>query len=197
MRVVAGKYRGTNLYTLEGNNTRPTKDMVKEALFSSLMVMPDESFLDIFSGSGAIGIEAISRGLSDVIFNDYNRDACKIIEKNLDKIKVKKKVYNLDYKSLLNSLKTSFDYIFADPPYAFEHYDELFELIQKNNLLNKKGIIVLEVKSDNKLKERFGAYLLYKERKYGISKLLYYRKEENQWLKLYIQDRLILLLLDI
>lgn len=197
MRVVAGKYRGTNLYTLEGNNTRPTKDMVKEALFSSLMVMPDESFLDIFSGSGAIGIEAISRGLSDVIFNDYNRDACKIIEKNLDKIKVKKKVYNLDYKDLLNSLKTSFDYIFADPPYAFEHYDELFELIQKNNLLNKKGIIVLEVKSDNKLKERFGAYLLYKERKYGISKLLYYRKEENQWLKLYIQDRLILLLLDI
>ena len=197
MRVVAGKYRGTNLYTLEGNNTRPTKDMVKEALFSSLMVMPDESFLDIFSGSGAIGIEAISRGLSDVIFNDYNRDACKIIEKNLDKIKVKKKVYNLDYKDLLNSLKTSFDYIFADPPYAFEHYDELFELIQKNNLLNKKGIIVLEVKSDNKLKERFGAYILYKERKYGISKLLYYRKEENQWLKLYIQDRLILLLLDI
>ena len=197
MRVVAGKYRGTNLYTLEGNNTRPTKDMVKEALFSSLMVMPDESFLDIFSGSGAIGIEAISRGLSDVIFNDYNRDACKIIEKNLDKIKVKKKVYNLDYKDLLNSLKTSFDYIFADPPYAFEHYDELFELIQKNNLLNEKGIIVLEVKSDNKLKERFGAYLLYKERKYGISKLLYYRKEENQWLKLYIQDRLILLLLDI
>lgn len=197
MRVVAGKYRGTNLYTLEGNNTRPTKDMVKEALFSSLMVMPDESFLDIFSGSGAIGIEAISRGLSDVIFNDYNRDAFKIIEKNLDKIKVKKKVYNLDYKDLLNSLKTSFDYIFADPPYAFEHYDELFELIQKNNLLNKKGIIVLEVKSDNKLKERFGAYLLYKERKYGISKLLYYRKEENQWLKLYIQDRLILLLLDI
>ena len=180
MRVVAGKYRGTNLYTLEGNNTRPTKDMVKEALFSSLMVMPDESFLDIFSGSGAIGIEAISRGLSDVIFNDYNRDTCKIIEKNLDKIKVKKKVYNLDYKDLLNSLKTSFDYIFADPPYAFEHYDELFELIQKNNLLNKKGIIVLEVKSDNKLKERFGAYLLYKERKYGISKLLYYRKEENQ-----------------
>lgn len=197
MRVVAGKYRGTNLYTLEGNNTRPTKDMVKEALFSSLMVMPDESFLDIFSGSGAIGIEAISRGLSDVIFNDYNRDACKIIEKNLDKIKVKKKVYNLDYKDLLNSIKTSFDYIFADPPYAFEHYDELFELIQKNNLLNEKGIIVLEVKSDNKLKERFGAYLLYKERKYGISKLLYYRKEENQWLKLYIQDRLILLLLGI
>ena len=81
MRVVAGKYRGTNLFTLEGNNTRPTKDMVKEALFSSLMVMPDESFLDIFSGSGAIGIEAISRGLDDVVFNDLNKDACKMMKR--------------------------------------------------------------------------------------------------------------------
>ena len=177
MRVVAGKYRGTNLFTLEGNNTRPTKDMVKEALFSSLMVMPDESFLDIFSGSGAIGIVAISRGLDDVVFNDLNKDACKMIEKNLAKIRVNKKVYNLDYKALLNSLKTSFDYIFADPPYAFEYYDDLFNLIENNNLLKEKGIIILEVKSDNKLAERYSSYVLYKERKYGISKLLYYRKE--------------------
>lgn len=179
MRIVAGKYRKTNLYTLEGMDTRPTKDMVKEALFSSLMVRPDESFLDIFSGSGAIGIEAISRGLDEVVFNDINLEACKVIEKNLQKIKENKKVYNLDYKTLLNSLKTSFDYIFADPPYAFEHYDELFELIEKNSLLKEKGIIILEVRSDNSLKDKYNSYTLFKERKYGISKLMYYRKEET------------------
>ena len=100
-----------------------------------------------------------------------------MIEKNLAKIRVNKKVYNLDYKALLNSLKTSFDYIFADPPYAFEYYDDLFNLIENNNLLKEKGIIILEVKSDNKLAERYSSYVLYKERKYGISKLLYYRKE--------------------
>ena len=178
MRVVAGKYRGTNLYTLEGNNTRPTKDMVKEALFSSLMVMPDESFLDIFSGSGAIGIEAISRGLSDVIFNDYNRDACKIIEKNLDKIKVKKKVYNLDYKDLLNSLKTSFDYIFADPPYAFEEYERIFETIDSLNLYSNNCRIIVEVKKEKELADELFSFEKYKENKYGISKLLYYRRKD-------------------
>ena len=159
MRIISGRYKRLNLDTLEGDSTRPTKDMVKEALFDSLWVSEGESFLDVFAGSGAVGIEAVSRGLEDVVFNDLNKDAC------------------LDYTALFKTLKRDFDYIFLDPPYALDDYDNIFSLIQNNNVLKEKGIIIFEVRSDSKIKESYGPYKLYKERKYGITKLMYYKKE--------------------
>ena len=119
MRVVAGKYKRSTLLTLDSLATRPTKDMVKEALFSSIYV-EDSLFLDLFSGSGSIGIEALSRGARDVVFNDLSKDAVKVIKTNLSKFKEDRRVYNLDYLSCLNRLEDKFDYIFVDPPYAFE-----------------------------------------------------------------------------
>lgn len=179
MRIVAGKYKRLLLDTLEGDSTRPTKDMVKEALFDSLQVIEGESFLDLFAGSGSIGIEAISRGCHEVIFNDANKDAIKIIEKNLQKINEVKRVLNLDYKDALQKVRnTEFNYIFLDPPYAFNEYDELFRLINEYKLLSKKGIIVVEVKKDTDLKEEYFNLIKYKDKKYGISKLLYYRKKD-------------------
>ena len=177
MRIISGRYRRLNLDTLEGDNTRPTKDMVREALFDSLWVNEDESFLDVFAGSGAVGIEAISRGLEDVVFNDLSKDACRIIKSNLKKIKADKKLYNLDYATLFKMLNRDFDYIFLDPPYALDEYENIFCLIETNKVLKEKGIIIFEVKSDSKIKDNYGPYRLYKERKYGISKLMYYKKE--------------------
>ena len=177
MRVVAGKYKRTKLDSLDSLKTRPTKDMVKEALFSSIDIEDGSSLLDLFAGSGAIGIEALSRGASKVIFNDKNYDACKIIKQNLAKIKEDSIVYNLDYKECLKRLdKDKFDYVYIDPPYAFNEYEEVFKLLLEYELLNDEAIIIVEVKKDVDLDENILIFSKYKEKKYGISKLLYYRR---------------------
>lgn len=176
MRIISGKYKRTNLNSLEGDSTRPTKDMVKEALFDSIQMMPDESLLDLFAGSGAIGIEAISR-FGKAVFNDANIKAVRVIESNLEKIKEDAKVLNLDYAECLRMVKDEgFDYMFVDPPYAFEEYENIFKLANKYNVMNDDPRIILEVKSDRTLPEEIEDYILYKERKYGISKLLYYKR---------------------
>lgn len=180
MRVIAGKYKRTPINTLEGEDiTRPTKDMVKEALFSSIEIFSDTKFLDLFSGSGAIGLEALSRGAEDVIFNDINAKAIKIIRSNLEKVKEERVVLNLDYQECLKRLEgEKFDYIYCDPPYNFTAYEEIFFYVNKYSLLDKKGIIIMEVNKDTNLEDEYLGIKQYKEKKYGICKLLYYRKEE-------------------
>ena len=179
MRIVAGKYKRTPLETLEGDEiTRPTKDMVREALFSTILVHNETTFLDLFAGSGAIGVEALSRGAEDVVFNDHNKDAVRIIKANLHKVKEERMVLELDYKDCLKELEgRSFDYIYVDPPYRFEEYGNVFELVKQYGLLKEKGILIVEVRKDTILKESYDDLVLYKERRYGINKLLYYRKE--------------------
>jgi len=177
MRIISGKYKKSNLLTLDGNDiTRPTKDMVKEALFSSIEINEDCEVLDLFSGSGAIGIEALSRGAKDAVFNDLSKEAYKIIKTNLAKFKEDRLVYNLDYKEVLNKLNgRQFDFIYLDPPYAFKEYENIFELIYKYNLLKETGIIVVEVRKDVDLNNNYYKYINYKEKRYGINKLEYYR----------------------
>ena len=180
MRVIAGKYKRTPIKTLEGEDiTRPTRDMVKEALFSSIQIDSETTFLDLFSGTGGIGIEALSRGAKDAVFNDINKQAYKIIQTNLEKVHEDRIIYNLDYQECCKKLQgKAFDYIYCDPPYSFTCYEDLFFYINKYNLLNKKGIMILEVRKDTDLKEEYLGIKLYKEKRYGINKLLYYRKEE-------------------
>lgn len=177
MRVVAGKYKRSTLLTLDSLATRPTKDMVKEALFSSIYV-EDSLFLDLFSGSGSIGIEALSRGARDAVFNDLSKDAVKVIKTNLSKFKEDRRVYNLDYLSCLNRLEDKFDYIFVDPPYAFEEYERIFETVDSLNLYSNNCRIIVEVKKEKELADELFSFEKYKEKKYGISKLLYYRRKD-------------------
>ena len=177
MRVVAGKYKRSTLLTLDSLATRPTKDMVKEALFSSIYV-EDSLFLDLFSGSGSIGIEALSRGARDVVFNDLSKDAVKVIKTNLSKFKEDRRVYNLDYLSCLNRLEDKFDYIFVDPPQALEEYERIFETIDSLNLYSNNCRIIVEVKKEKELADELFFFEKYKEKKYGISKLLYYRRKD-------------------
>ena len=179
MRIIAGKYKRTPLKTLEGEAiTRPTRDMVKEALFSSIVIYSDTRFLDLFSGSGAIGIEALSRGAQDAIFNDINKDAVSIIRENLKKVHEERTVLQLDYESCLKKMKgRRFNYIFCDPPYAFKEYGRIFALVEEYDVLDEEGVVIIEAEKNTALEETYGLMHLYKERKYGISKLLYYRKE--------------------
>ncbi|MBO7698700.1 MAG: 16S rRNA (guanine(966)-N(2))-methyltransferase RsmD [Erysipelotrichaceae bacterium] len=178
MRIIAGKYKKTPILTLPGEDiTRPTRDMVKEALFSSIMIYSDTSFLDLFAGSGSIGLEALSRGAEKVVFNDLNKDAVKIINKNLAKVNEKRDVYNLDYQECLAKLENSeFDYIYVDPPYRFLSYEDVFYYVGKYNVLRKAGIMIFEVEKTTELNDEYLEFRKFKEKRYGINKLLYFRR---------------------
>ena len=150
MRIISGTMRGTKLYTLEGDNTRPTLDRVKEALFSKINYdLPDATILDLFAGSGAISLEAISRGAKQAFLCDNSRDAIKIINQNIEKTKAKDQIVllNCDYKKALTELinkKLKFDIVFLDPPYKTNFAEEASKIIIENELLNENGFIILE-----------------------------------------------------
>jgi len=148
MRVIAGKVRGLNLRTIESDSTRPTRDMVREALFSILMSdIPDCRFLDLFSGSGAIGIEALSRGASCCMFIDSNPQCIKVIKENIEKANFQKEseVYDTDYKKAINKIKqNAFDIIYVDPPYHKGMGIDAIAQISEKDILSENGVIVLE-----------------------------------------------------
>ncbi len=184
MRVISGKARGKKLVSLEGLNTRPTLDRVKEALFNIIQFqIVDKNILDLFAGSGAIGIEAISRGAKSATFCDNSIDAIKIIKSNIDSTRstdksiVIHKDYSLALKYLANNNK-QFDIIYLDPPYKTDFANKAIDEIIKLNLLSKNGIIILETDDDKKEKtiEKQGIEI-FDRRKYGRAILIFIRKE--------------------
>lgn len=148
MRIISGKARGTRLETLEGQDTRPTLDRVKEALFSIIQnEIFDACVLDLFSGSGALAIESISRGAKIAYSCDNSRKAIEIIKHNVEKthFEDKVKIINKDYKQFLEELKDiKFDIIFLDPPYKTDYGIKATKIIIENKMLNEEGIIVFE-----------------------------------------------------
>lgn len=178
MRIIAGKYKRSPLMTLEGDNTRPTRDMVKEAIFSAVD-FADKCILDLFSGSGAIGLEALSRGAEDVVFNDSSFAAVKIIKANLAKFSEHRTVYNLDYQQCLINLRgRKFDIIFLDPPYIFNDFAQIFELLTINELLNDDALVIIETAKKTQLLEEYNNVKFVKAKNYGISKISYYKRND-------------------
>lgn len=183
MRVISGTARGTKLYSLEGNNTRPTLDRVKESLFNIIgLTVRDSVVLDLFSGSGAIGIEAASRGAEKVILCDKSKDAINIINKNIEKTRLQQntKVINSDYKEALKKANCKYDIIYIDPPYATNLVKDSVEEILKNEYLNDSGIIIIETDEEeriykelNEIEEKID---IYDKRKYGRVILIFLRK---------------------
>lgn len=182
MRVIGGKLKSRKLKTLKGDQTRPTADKIKGAIFSSIAFDTNyNAMLDLFAGSGAMGIEALSRGFKYVHFNDLSRDAIKIIKANLSDLNLTSlsKVSNLDYKKCLKSLseKKQFDFIFIDPPYGMVDIGEIFADINKYDSVSKSGLVVVEVSSQTDLKDHYYDLYKYKEKKYGSTRVFYYKKE--------------------
>ncbi|MBQ9314367.1 MAG: 16S rRNA (guanine(966)-N(2))-methyltransferase RsmD [Clostridia bacterium] len=157
MRIISGKVRGLTLKTIDGDSTRPTRDMVREAVFSILMNhVPECYFLDLFAGSGAMGIEALSRGAKFSMFIDLNPKCVKVIKENLEKAKYvdSSEVYNTDYKKALNKLNEEmFDIIYVDPPYNKEMGIDAINVISEKNILKEDGIIVLETDTNEYVPE--------------------------------------------
>jgi len=173
IRIRGGKYLHRVIKEPDASITRPTKDMAKEGLFNSLGNIFNKSFLDLFSGSGSIGIEAYSRGANPVILNDGGKEPFLVIKENLKSLGINDiKVFNLDYKMCLKRLedeKVKFDIIFLDPPYKMEINYDFIEKILNHNVLNECGIIVAETDYDldSKLIDKYNVKLL----KYGRSKM--------------------------
>ena len=181
MRVISGNLRGTKLYTLEGLDTRPTLDRVKESLFNIINFdLKDSAFLDLFAGSGAIGIEAKSRGANKVVMCEKSRDAVKIINKNLEKTRLENeiKLYNMDFeKCIQNELNEKFDIIYLDPPYKTDYAYKAAKQILEKQLLNKDGIIILETDIEQIVEKQFENLNLeaINKKKYGRACLLFYK----------------------
>ena len=150
MRIIGGQNRGTKLYVLDSIETRPTLDRVKEAMFSKINFdLLDSVVLDLFSGSGALGLEALSRGAERAYLCDNSLKAIKIIEKNIEKTKLKDKTVLIsnDYLIALENFKNQnikFDIVFLDAPYKTDYNVKAINLILKYNLLNENGQIIIE-----------------------------------------------------
>ena len=182
MRVVSGKVRGLQLKTIESDSTRPTKDMVKEALFSILMSKtPDSIFLDLFAGSGGIGIEALSRGAEKAYFSDNNIECIKVIKDNLTKARLIDDaiVFHCDYQKMLEEIKeVKFDIIFIDPPYNRGLGIKAIERISSYNLLKTNGVLILEADEVEEIPDTIGMYERFNYKKYGRNVLNFYKRKE-------------------
>jgi 16S rRNA (guanine(966)-N(2))-methyltransferase RsmD len=180
MRVITGKARGVQLKTPEGMLTRPTADRVKEALFSIINFdLPGAAVLDLFGGTGQLGIEALSRGAQKAVFVDAREDACKIIRENLrrTKLEAQGKVMRSDYLDYLKRCKEKFDIILLDPPYAEVFLENALKCITEIDILQTDGIIVTERPLGKELLCDFEGYTRSKDYKYGNTLLTLYRKD--------------------
>jgi 16S rRNA (guanine(966)-N(2))-methyltransferase RsmD len=181
MRVISGTAKGTKLNSIEELSTRPTLDRVKESLFNIINSRIDDSVvLDLFAGSGAIGIEFLSRGCRKAYFCDTSNKAVKMIFQNLEKTRLESnaEVLNMDYKKCLQDLsnrKITFDVIFIDPPYKDDIAVDAVQKILSLNLLNKDGIIIIETdEKDREIENLKNLDIkVYDIRKYGRANLIF------------------------
>lgn len=180
MRVITGKARGVQLKTPEGMQTRPTSDRVKEALFSIVNFdLPGANVLDLFAGTGQLGIEALSRGAKYTVFVDAREDACKIVRENLRRTKLEgdARVVRSDYLDYLRRCQDKYDIILLDPPYAEVFLENALKLITEIDILQSGGIIVTERPLGKELSLVFDGYTRSKDYKYGNTLLTLYRKD--------------------
>lgn len=180
MRIIGGKYRSRVLSEFAGENVRPTSDRAREALFNILALkMYGARVLDLFTGSGALGIESLSRGAKEVVFNDCAKESVAIVKKNLTALKIpvngaEAKVLQADYLDCLSREHGQFDLIFIDPPYRFEYGKKALEKIAEKGLLSENGIAVYE--RDLPFEGEVEGLEKYDERKYGKAYLTFFRR---------------------
>ena len=179
MRVITGKARGVVLKTPDGKATRPTTDRVKEALFNIIQFdIPTASVLDLFGGTGQLGIEALSREAKSAVFVDEREDACRIIRENLKRTKLEAygRVIRSDYMAFLKTCREKFDIVLLDPPYAEVFLENSLKMITEIDILQTGGIIVTERPKGKDLPWDFPGFSRSKDYKYGNTLITIYRK---------------------
>ena len=179
MRVITGKARGVTLKTPDGMQTRPTADRVKEALFSIIQFeIQGANVLDLFGGTGQLGIEALSRGAKRAVFVDFQANACRLIRDNLKRTRLDgdAQVVQSDYLAYLERCKEKFQIIFLDPPYAEVFLETALKRITEIDILQSGGIIIAERPLGKELPWEFDGYSRSRDYKYGNTLLAVYRK---------------------
>ena len=179
MRVITGSARGRKLLTLEGEDVRPTTDRVKEAVFSVIQFETEgRRFLDLFAGSGQMGIEALSRGAKEAVFVDSAKKSVEIIRKNLASTKLAEnaKVVQTDWKSYLSVSGTQFDIAFLDPPYGKGILQRALEALPAH--MSKTGVIIAENPLDEEILSEYGEFALDRQYRYGKIKISTFRHKE-------------------
>ena len=179
MRVTTGKARGTPLKAPAGQLTRPTADKVKEALFNIIQFeIADAAVLDLFAGSGQLGIEALSRGASRAVFVDHREDACAVVRENLRRtgLEGQGSVVRADYAAYLNSCRDTFQLILLDPPYSETFLENSIKKLVEIDILQSGGIIGLERPVGKDFPLEFSGYSRSRDYKYGKTLLTFYRK---------------------
>lgn len=181
MRVIGGIYRGRSLRTVAGLKVRPTSDRLRETLFNILAPRISESaFLDVCAGSGAVGIEALSRGAQAVTFIERNRDACAVIRTNLSSLSINQDatIISRDASLALKQLEQSgrkFDVVYFDPPYASLIYDSVMKELGSGNLLSTDAVVIVEHRIKTPPEPVYGRMRLVREVRQGESALAFYQ----------------------
>ena len=172
MRIISGKYKGKKLNGFNIEGTRPTMDRVKESLFGMIQTyIPDSIILDLFAGSGALGLEAVSNGAKECYLIDNNIEAIKTIKENSQNFEEQLNIIHIDYKKFLKTTDKKFDIIFLDPPYKEKQLDTSLRIIEERGLLNKNGIVICEYE----IGEPHTNLELIKEKSYGPKKIKIYK----------------------
>ena len=182
MRIITGKYRGRKLETPFGNEIRPTSNKVKESIFNILMCdIEDAVCVDLFAGTGNLGLEALSRGASKCWFCDNERNSVDIIKRNIKYCKAENESIVLagDYNKALKRIDEKVDIVFLDPPYHDGLYEKAIEQIDMLDLLTDVGIIVAEHEKMTDLPEHIGGLKLFKHKKYGKICLSLYKRADS------------------
>ncbi len=176
MRIIGGKYKGKKLKEFDGLEVRPTSDRAREALFN--IIMPRIigcDFLDLCCGTGAVGLEAISRGAKFVEFVDFSKKSCEITKFNLNSVKLQNTPKTLDAITYLKQTASTFDVVFFDPPYAYNSEEEVLKIVKQNKILNEGGVFIYEHKIDKPTKQ-FDGFALKGSRRYGIAIFDFYEE---------------------
>jgi len=182
MRIISGKARGTKLYTLEGENTRPTLDRVREALFNIIQLeIPDSVVLDLFAGSGAVGLEFASRGSKKVYMCDNSKKAIEIINRNIEKTHMQEKVdlYNCDFKITISKIKEEkIDIVYLDPPYKTDYIKQALENLLELKSINEETLIIAETDELEKVLKDIEILNLgiIDQRKYGRANIIFLKR---------------------
>ncbi len=181
MRVITGTAKGIRLNTPKGLKTRPTADRVKEALFSIIQFdIYGKRVLDLFAGTGQLGIEALSRGAKEAVFVDGDRDAVQLVKGNLQKTKLEGQVFQADYLQFLSTCRKTFDFILLDPPYGEKFLENAIKRISEIDILAEDGIIICESPVGKDLTPYIPKGFCQKQYQYGHSCLVFLKRGEEE-----------------
>jgi 16S rRNA (guanine966-N2)-methyltransferase len=179
MRIIGGKHRSRVLTEFAGEDVRPTSDRAREALFNILsFTVRGARVLDLFAGSGALGLESLSRGAKEAVFNDASKASIAILKKNITTLKEENvRIYNYDFSVCLDAVQGQFDIVFIDPPYKQEYGAQALKKIAERGLLTESGVAVYE--RDRPFDGEVAGLKKYDERRYGKAYFTFFCRDKE------------------